>query len=77
MSKTRCFKFTYSNYPDTSMVDSIDCKYIIYGKEGKEPDKTDHLQGFIQVKASGSPYSHVQEAARVPRRDRSRYPSCH
>ena len=47
MRKTRCFKFIYNNYPDTSMVDSIDCKYIIYGKG---PDKTDHLVGPIQVK---------------------------
>ena len=50
MARARCFTFTMNNYPDTSMVDTIDCKYIIYGKEGKEPDKTDHLQGFIQVK---------------------------
>ena len=47
MTRSRCFTFTMNNYPDTSMVDSMECKFMIYGKEGKEPDKTDHLQGFM------------------------------
>lgn len=44
--KCRNFTFTFNNYPSTELVDEIDCKYIIYGKEeGKEG--TPHLQGTI------------------------------
>ena len=41
MARSCNFTFTMNNYPDTSMVDSIDCKYMIYGKEGKADDKTE------------------------------------
>jgi hypothetical protein len=46
MSKYRNFTFTYNNYPDTTLVDTIECKYIIYAKEIGESG-TPHLQGFI------------------------------
>lgn len=46
MSKNRSFTFTQNNYPDTSLADTIDCTYIIYGKEVSESG-TPHLQGFI------------------------------
>lgn len=46
MSKFRNFTFTFNNYPDTSLVDGLECKYIIYGKEvGKSG--TPHLQGVV------------------------------
>lgn len=47
MSKYRNFCFTQNNYPDTSLVDAIECKYIIYGREIGEENQTPHLQGFI------------------------------
>lgn len=46
MSRSRNFCFTRNNYVDTSVEDTIDCKYIIYGQEVGESG-TPHLQGFI------------------------------
>lgn len=46
MARSCNFTFTYNNYPDTIMVDSIDCKYIVYGKEVGESG-TPHLQGAL------------------------------
>lgn len=44
--RARAFVFTYNNYPDTSLVDGIECKYMIYGKEVASTG-TPHLQGYV------------------------------
>lgn len=44
------YVFTHNNYQDTRLEDSIDCKYIIYGKEICPTTKTPHLQGTISFK---------------------------
>lgn len=47
MSRNRNYVFTFNNYPDTSLVDSIDCKFIAYSKEVAPTTGTPHLQGYI------------------------------
>lgn len=47
MSKSRNYVFTYNNYPDTVLVDTVECKYIGYSKETAPTTGTPHLQGFI------------------------------
>lgn len=46
MSRSRNFTFTINNYADTILVDSVPCRYIIYGKEVSGTG-TPHLQGTI------------------------------
>lgn len=47
MSKSRNYVFTYNNYPDTTLVDTVECRYIGYSKETAPTTGTPHLQGFI------------------------------
>jgi len=46
MSRHRNFCFTFNNYPDTTLVDNVVCRYIGYSKE-VGVSGTPHLQGFI------------------------------
>lgn len=47
MTRYRNFCFTYNNYPDTTLVDNVVCKYIAYSKEVAPTTGTPHLQGYI------------------------------
>lgn len=47
MSRNRNFIFTYNNYPNTDLIDKIDCKYVAYSHEVAPTTGTPHLQGWI------------------------------
>lgn len=54
MARARNFTFTINNYKDTNLVDQVDCRYIIYGKEVAPTTNTPHLQGTIVFKHAKS-----------------------
>lgn len=45
--RSRNFVFTFNNYPDTTYVDNLVCKYIAYSKEVAPTTGTPHLQGYV------------------------------
>ena len=47
MSRHKNYCFTFNNYPNTKLVDSVECKYIAYSKEVAPTTLTPHLQGYI------------------------------
>lgn len=47
MSKYRNFCFTHNNPADSSLEDSLECRYIIYGREVAPTTGTPHYQGFV------------------------------
>ena len=52
MAQYRNYTFTMNNYPDTKLVDEIECRYILYCKEVGESG-TPHLQGAVSfIKAA-------------------------
>lgn len=66
MSRQRNFVFTYNNYPDTKLVDELECKYIGYSKEIAPNTGTPHLQGYIT-------FSNAKTVSAV----RNLLPGCH
>lgn len=47
MTRNRNFIFTFNNYPNTKLVDELDCKFIAYSKEVAPTTGTPHLQGYV------------------------------
>jgi len=66
MTRNRNFCFTFNNYPDTSLVDNLNCKYIAYSKEVAPSTGTPHLQGFISFDNAKT----IQQARKL-------LPGCH
>ena len=72
VKQSRNFVFTMNNYESTELVDTLDCKYMVYGKEVGESG-TPHLQGcvvFPRAKTMGAvikklPGCHVEIARNV------------
>lgn len=48
-SRSRRHRFVCNNYSDSdiSYLDSLSCRYIVYGKENAPTTGTPHLQGFV------------------------------
>jgi len=65
MSRHYNFVFTHNNYPNTELEDTVECQYIIYGKEIAPTTGTPHLQGFIRF----SPWCSLKQA-------KKRMPGC-
>jgi len=66
MSRHRNYCFTYNNYPDTSLVDGLNCKYIAYSHEVAPTTGTPHLQGYVAFHSTKT----VQAARKL-------LPGCH
>lgn len=66
MSRNRNYCFTFNNYPDTSLVDNLICKYIAYSKEVAPTTGTPHLQGYVS-------FANAKTVQQV----RSLLPGCH
>lgn len=50
-TRHRSYCFTWNNYPqDLSIFDTIECRYVCYGKEVAPETGTPHLQGFISFR---------------------------
>jgi len=54
MSRHRNYIFTFNNYPNTDLVDNVNCKYIAYSKEVAPTTGTPHLQGYISFHSNKS-----------------------
>jgi len=52
MARHRNYIFTFNNYPNTDLVDNVECKYIAYSKEVAPTTGTPHLQGFISFNSN-------------------------
>lgn len=65
MNRSRGWQWTWNNYSegDIEYINSIDCEYIIYGKEIGSQTFTQHLQGFIYFKEAKS-FKTVQKILR-------------
>jgi len=63
MNKNRNFTFTYNNYPNTDLIDNINCKYVAYSHEVAPTTGTPHLQGYISF---NSPKTHQQAKNLLP-----------
>lgn len=59
------FSFTHNNYTDTTLEDTIECRYIIYGREVAKTG-TPHLQGTI-----------IFPSQRTESSVRKKMPGCH
>lgn len=61
-SRHRSYCFTVNNYTEEDIVklNSIECKYIIFGKEIAPTTETKHLQGYVQF-SQGKSFTQIQE----------------
>lgn len=72
MSRSRNYVFTFNNYPDLSLVENLDCRYVIAGREVGESG-TPHLQGFVSFSSAKTfnaakmllPGCHIEKAKTV------------
>lgn len=65
MSRHRCYTFTVNNYtPDhESSLQSLKCKYLVYGRECAPDTGTPHLQGYISF---GSALTFASVIKKIP-----------
>jgi len=63
MTRHRNFCITYNNYPDTSLLDNLVCKYIAYSHEVAPTTGTPHLQGYVSF---SNPKTYLNVCALLP-----------